>query len=111
MPTEEVPANESLPVIAVATRRQVSSIVLSIGSPATSPIAGPLSRYFMSQICCEIEPTRAMAETSSYPPEFYHSSGFVRRTMHQTWSRLHYQRMTPRSLYDEDFYAWTQQQA
>jgi hypothetical protein len=42
---------------AVATRRQVSSIVLSRGSPE-----GPLSRYFMSQICCDIEATTAMAK-------------------------------------------------
>src|SRR5207248_8037593 len=40
-----------------ATRRQVSSIVLSIGSPAIGPLAGARSRYFMSQICVEIEAT------------------------------------------------------
>ena len=35
--------------------RQVSSMVLSTAAPS-----GPLSRYFMSQICCEIEATLAM---------------------------------------------------
>src|SRR3954454_1573512 len=33
-------------------RRQLSSIVLSTGSPVA-----PRSRYFMSQICCEIAAT------------------------------------------------------
>src|SRR5258708_28459880 len=42
-------------------RRHVSSIVLSIGSPAIGPFAGPLRRYFMSQICCEIAATVAMS--------------------------------------------------
>src|SRR5258708_11748920 len=42
-------------------RRHVSSIVLSIGSPAIGLLAGPLRRYFMSQICCEIAATVAMS--------------------------------------------------
>jgi hypothetical protein len=36
-------------------RCQLSSIVLSSAAPS-----GPLSRYFMSQICCEIEATLGM---------------------------------------------------
>src|SRR6185437_9639380 len=40
---------------AVAIRDQVSSIVLSTAAPS-----GPLSRYFMSQICWEIEATLAI---------------------------------------------------
>src|SRR5437667_3192295 len=48
----------------MATRRQVSSIVLSIGSPAMGPFAGCFSRYFMSQICCEIEATTAISKFS-----------------------------------------------
>jgi hypothetical protein len=43
----------------------------------TSPEADR-RRYFMSQICCDIEPTSAMAEISSFSPAVYHSSGFVR---------------------------------
>jgi Domain of unknown function DUF29 len=43
----------------------VSSMVLSSISPE-----GPLRRYFMSQICCDIEPTSAMAKTSSYRRQF-----------------------------------------
>src|SRR5947209_10265168 len=50
---------------ALATRRQVSSIVRSIGSPAMGPFAGPFSRYFMSQICCEIEATTGIGAVSS----------------------------------------------
>src|SRR5215469_2042296 len=57
-------ASRSGAASAVATRRQVSSIVLSTTSPE-----GVLRRYFMSQICCDIEPTSAMVETSSYRPE------------------------------------------
>ena len=69
---------------AVATRRQVSSMVLSSGSPGTSPLAGAFSRYFMSQICCEIAATRAMGEFSSWRPSLrrqhceLYSSSFVR---------------------------------
>src|SRR3984893_8314275 len=56
--------SRSGPASAVATRRQVSSIVLSSGSPE-----GALSRYFMSQICCEIDATMAMRyDTSAVPP-------------------------------------------
>src|SRR5215472_392134 len=33
---------------------------------STTVPPGPLSRYFMSQICCEIEPTLAMAEHPSH---------------------------------------------
>src|SRR6266446_7242644 len=50
---------------AVATRRHVSSIVLSSGSPE-----GPLRRYFMSQICCEIDATTAMGDGSSLPKQY-----------------------------------------
>ena len=63
-----------------ATRRQVSSIVLSIGSPASS-VGRPFSRYFMSQICCEIEATVAICVPSDSDPHYGramdHSSRFV----------------------------------
>jgi hypothetical protein len=54
--------SRSVAVSAFATRRQVSSIVLSSGSPETA-----FRRYFMSQICCEIEPTMAMRNLSCVP--------------------------------------------
>jgi hypothetical protein len=71
---------------------------LSIGSPAIGPFAGPFSRYFMSQICCEIEATTAISALSliqSGDVSVYHSSGarlhlqaFCRRAGDPYWEML-----------------------
>ncbi len=72
----------------------------------------------MSQIRCEIAPTTAMAEISSYfctLPRFWIRFG---RTLRPGAGCAKFPSMTvtpdalyPDSLYEDDFYAWTQQQA
>src|SRR5207302_10815438 len=99
-------ASRSGTASAVATRRQVSSIVLSSISPE-----GPLRRYFMSQICCDIEPTSAMAETSSCRRQFTTVPDSFGADFPPDQICVSFVTAMSETLYDEDFYCCTQQQA
>ena len=65
----------------------------------------------MSQICCEIEPTRAMAETSSCRRQFTTVPDSFGADFPPGQGCGKFETMPSETLYDEDFYAWTQQQA
>src|SRR5512132_3229448 len=74
--SSQIAGSASAPANSLATRRQVSSMVLSSDSPSSV-----FKRYFMSQICCETGATWTMG-TSIELRAGVRSTGFQRTTLY-----------------------------